>query len=156
VYFDLSGAKGILVSLLKLETVTTEEGKTTGTSTDQTKLDQREETLNKKQEELNKKEDELKTKEDELKTKEQDITDRENKVKDAEKTVDDQQKEYFTSVAQIYEKMDVKKAAKAISGLKSTQEMVQVLLYMTKEQAGKVLDQINSTVATQILSEMMK
>lgn len=155
VYFDIGGAKQIAASLLKLDAPVSAEGGTENSAAVE-QLDQREKTLDEKEQELSKKEDELNTKEQELGTKEQDITQRESAVKETEKTIDEQQKEYYTSVAQIYEKMDVKKAAKAISGLASTQEMAQVLLYMTKDQAGKVMDQINATVATQILSEMMK
>lgn len=157
VYFDIGGAKQIAASLLKLEATASADG-TGGTdnTAEQSQLDKREETLKQKEQELSKKEDELKTKEDELNTKDQDLTQRETTVKDAEKKVGEEQDKYYTSVSQIYEKMDVKKAAKAISGLTSPQEMAKVLLYMTKDQAGKVLDQINSALATQILSEMMK
>jgi flagellar motility protein MotE (MotC chaperone) len=156
VYFDIGGTKQIVASVLELNTPAsaTEDG--TDKSAAQAQLDQREAALGKKEEELHQKEVDLKAKEDELSTKEQDLTQRESAVKEIETQVDEQQKQYYTSVAQIYEKMDVKKAAKAVSGLASTQEMAQVLLYMSSEQAGKVLDEINSAVATEILSEMMK
>ena len=156
VYFDIGGAKQIVASLLQLDTPAAAVEDGGDLSAEQAKLDQREETLGKKEEELHQKEIDLKKLEEDLNTKEQDLNQRESAVKDVEAKVGEQQKQYYSSVAQIYEKMDVKKAAKAISGLESPQEMAQVFLHMSSEQAGKVLDQINSVVATEILSEMMK
>ncbi|MGE5495292.1 MAG: MotE family protein [Burkholderiales bacterium] len=156
VYFDIGGAKQIVSSLLELDTPAVAAEGGANLSAEQAKFDKREKTLDAKEEELHQKELDLKKLEEDLNAKEQDLDKRESAVKDVEEKVSEQQKQYYTSVAQIYEKMDVKKAAKAISGLASPQEMAQVLLYMSSEQAGKVLDQINSAVATEILSEMMK
>jgi len=156
VYFDIGGAKQIVASLLELDTPAAAAEGGADLSAEQAKLDKREKTLDKKEEELHQKELDLKKLEEDLNAKEQDLNKRESEVKDVEEKVGEQQKQYYTSVAQIYEKMDVKKAAKAISGLTSPQEMAQVLLYMSSERAGKVLDEINSAVATEILSEMMK
>lgn len=154
IYLDLGGAKQMAVSLLKLEPAPAATDAAGGMT--QAELEQRSGELDKRDTGLDARQDALDTKEDELSTKEQDLKQRETAVTEAEGRVSEQRKIFLVSAAKIYESMDVKKAAKAIGGMDTAQEMAEILLYMDNIKAAAILDQLSSALATEILSEMMR
>jgi flagellar motility protein MotE (MotC chaperone) len=153
VYFDIAGAKQMVVSILKINA-----SAPTAESTAQTDMEAQTAALEQKAKDLSVREQNLKTKEDELGTKEQGIAGREKAVTDVEAQLnsDKQQQSYIQTSAKIFEQMDAAKAAKAIGGMKTTGEMAQILLHMSTEKAALVMNQMSSSLATKILSAMMK
>jgi flagellar motility protein MotE (MotC chaperone) len=153
VYFDIAGAKQMVASVLQISAPTT-----TAVSTANTDIEAQKADLEKRAKDLSVREQNLKTKEDELSTKEQDIAKREKAVTDAESKLasDKQQQVYIQTSAKIFEQMDAAKAAKAIAGMKTTDEMAHVLLNMSTAKAALVMNQMSSALATKILSAMVK
>lgn len=154
VYFDLGGTKQIAASLLKIEPVRTEADEQIKAKQDE--LDELMKTLDKKESDLDLREDELSTREDGLSAKEGELTQREAAVVKEETEADAQREAYLKTVAERFGKMDVKKAASAIAGMETAEDMAKLLLYIPTEQAALVMNQMKSALVTEILSEMMK
>jgi flagellar motility protein MotE (MotC chaperone) len=89
-----------------------------------------EERLNKKDTELSQRKSELDEKEEALNTKDQELKQRETAVAEGESRINKLKQEYLVSAAKIYEGMEAKKAASAIAGLKTKEEMVLIFLNM--------------------------
>lgn len=167
VYFDIGGAKQAAVSVLNLDTTATDSGDDTAQANDddaaaqasaQADIDAQKAKLEQRQKDAADKESALDQREQELNDKEQDLATREAAVSEAQTQADSTaaREQYLASAAKIFEQMDTAKAATAISGMSSVEDMAQILMHMSEDQAALIMDKLSSKLATTILSEMMK
>jgi len=162
VYFDLGGLKGAVVCALQTESPEPEETPVPTPDPQAAALSKLKKSLLDKEQALYLKEKDLKAKEEELGAKEEQIARREAAVAEAEsaksaaENAAAQAQAALIASAKIYEQMDPAKAAAAISGLKSVQQMADILTRMASDKAAKIMEQMKSTLATKILSQMVK
>lgn len=152
VYFDVGGLKNTAVSMLNLSAPTNAQLDAVNqqliaakeelqTVQDETK------DLKAKEEELDKKEQQLIARDQALDKKAQDIEDSKVQEKDAEDTI--------KAASVIFEQMDAKNAAEAISELETPQEMAELLTHMASDKAAAIMDEMDTKLASEIASEMM-
>ena len=148
VYLNIAGAKDALAGALGLTTI---ESASAQRAEAQAGIDEQ-------AAEIASEKSALKDWEKALEAREKDLTERESAVGGLEDTVaqQEQAEAELQTAAQIFAQMDAESAAKAIAGTKSVDEMVKILTNMPSEKAALVMDEMDSSVASDILSEMMK
>jgi Mg/Co/Ni transporter MgtE len=67
-----------------------------------------------------------------------------------------QTEEELAAAAEIFAQMDKESAAEAIANMTEVTDMVKILTHMPSEQAAVSMEEMDSDVVTEILSEMMK
>ncbi len=162
VYFNVGGSAEAVVAILK-DNIQADEEVYEGPSAEE---------LEKKQAELNKLEQTLEKRKKNIDRKEDDVSAQEKDLSEREKTLTQQLEDFKTesekvyalaqaqaelkATAQVFEKMDVQKAADAISKLKPVSRIADLFKAMNEEKAAQILDKMSSKLATSVLSAMMK
>ena len=152
VYFDIAGLKQKAVSLLKIDVPTDAQLATANEQLleAETKLGE----IEQREIELEQKSDELASFEQELLSTEQQLNGQIAQQENAKK-LEQEREEALAVSAGIFELMDVRSAANAISKLETVEEMASLLMNMTSEKAAQILDMMDSKLASEILSEMI-
>jgi len=107
---------------------------------------------------LRQKSKELTDREKELEGRETQVTLREETVAKAESSMQQAQaaQDDLAATAEIFEAMEPKVAATAISGLGSVDDMVALLRKLPSKTAADIVSNMEAKLATKVLSEMMK
>lgn len=160
IYFDLAGFKDAAVTALHL-------GDPTKTQLEA--LDARKQSFTEREDAIAAEEDAQKAATKELKAREKAVADKENALAEQEAaqtqkqadldalaaTLDAKQIELNSAVA-MFSNMDSQKAAKALSGVKSPADIALLLLYMDSEKSAEILNNMQSSLATKVMSEIIK
>lgn len=148
VYLNIAGAKDALAGALGLTTI---ESASAQRAEAQAGIDEQ-------AAEIAGEKSALKEREKTLDAREKDLSDREAAIGGLEGTASEQEQaaRELKAAAEIFAKMDATSAAKAIAGMKSVDEMVKILSNMPSEQAALVMNEMESKLASDILSAMMK
>jgi len=148
VYLNLAGAKDMVADVLGLTTIE---------SASEIRAEAQAE-IETQTAEIASEKSALKEREKALDAREKDLSEREAALSDLEAaaTEEEQAAKELKAAAEIFAKMDAASAAKAIAGMKSVDEMVKILANMPSEQAALVMDEMDSKLASSILSAMMK
>lgn len=152
VYFDVGGLRKTAVTMLNLSAPTNAQLDAVNQQINDAKKELKsvqDETkdLKAKDEELGKKEQQLASREQAIIIKEQEIENTKQQEKETEDTI--------KAASVIFEQMDAKNAAKAISELETPQEMAELLVHMESEKAAAIMDEMDTKLASEIASEMM-
>lgn len=152
-YFNLFGARQILADVLEL-------GKPTQAQLDEvnakiSELETKEEEYNSTIFNLNKREKEVTDKEKELDAKEKDLEKKETELTILKNSVQTGQKD-INSMAKMFELMDAKKAAKALSDMEKVEDIIVLLANMDSEKSALILNNMDSKMATKIMDEVTK
>ena len=148
VYLNLAGAKDAVAGVLGLTTI---ESASELRAEAQAEIDaQTAEIANEKAA--------LRERENALEARERDLIEREAAVSDLEDTTEEQEQDTaeLAAAGEIFAQMDPESAAEAIAGMESVDEMVKILTHMPSDQAALVMDEMDSDLASDILSAMMK
>ncbi len=160
VYFDLAGFKDATVTALHLSDPT---------KTQLEALDAREQSFAAREEAIAAEEDAQKAAAKELKTREKTVADKENALAEQEAaqtqkqaeldalaaSLDAKQIELTTAIA-MFSNMDSERAAKAFSGIKNPADIALLLLHMDSEKSAEILNNMQSSLATKVMSEIIK
>jgi len=158
VYFDLGGAKQMVASTLGLTTVKQADAEAAKlAAAAQADLETEQTKIKSSQESLSQKEEELDARERELNAREQALSEQEAALAETVGTADQQAQrdEQLDAAAEIFAQMDAASAAKAIAGMDSVADMAQILMRMPSEKAALIMENMKSSLVTQILSEMV-
>lgn len=159
VYFDIGGTKQSVIEMFSLDIPPDEQIVSAHQMVEEALTKQEE--LELQIETLDQQLDDWEDREDELIDKQEDLADKEQELAELEETIsgDDSETEgeddVLTATVKIFEEMDTAKAAEAIVGMETIQERVTLLINMTSDKAALILDQMDSELATKILSEMI-
>lgn len=162
VYFNIGGSAEAVIAVLKSNLPADEqtyEGPTIEElEKKQAELIKFEQTLEKRKTNIDRKEDEVSLLEQNLREREKTLAQQLEAFEEESKTVYAlaEAQANIKSTAQIYEKMDVQKAADAISKLKPVSLIAELLKAMDEAKAALILDKMDTKLATSVLSEMMK
>lgn len=161
VYLNVGGIRQMLVTFLQAGLP--QEGETESITAAeleqwQRELDEKAADLDAESEKLKKKSKQLSDREKELKDRESELTVREQALASAEASVQQTQEaqDDLETTARIFEAMDPKVAATAISGLSSVDDMVALLRKIPSETAAAIVSNMEAKLATRVLSEMIK
>lgn len=152
VYFDVGGLKKTAVSMLNLSAPTNAQldavnHQIAAARDELQSVKDETKDLKAKEEDLGKKEKQLETREEALDTREQQIEASKLQQKGADETI--------KAASVIFEQMEAKKAAKAISELETTKEMALLLTHMDSEKAAAIMNEMDTDLASEIASVMM-
>ena len=155
VYFNLGGVKDTVAEVLGLTTI---ESASSQTAAAQAEIDEQAAAITSEKAALKEREQELDSREKALNDREAQLSEREKAVGEQEETAaqEEQSVAELAAAAEIFAQMDAESAATAIAGMESIDEMVKILTNMPSEQAALVMDEMNSSLVSDILSEMMK
>ncbi|MFA5675347.1 MAG: hypothetical protein WDA65_02380 [Christensenellales bacterium] len=161
VYFNVGGSAEAVVAILKENLPAEKEYE--GPSAEE--LEKMHTQLLKLEQTLEKRKTNVDRKEDEAVLLEKDLSEREETLAQQLEAFKTQSEEVYAlaqaqasikATANIYEKMDVQKAADAISQLRPVSYIAQLLKAMDEAKAALILDKMSTKLATSVLSEMMK
>jgi len=161
VYLNVGGLRQILAAALQSGLTTEGEAEAITAA----ELEQRQKELDGRAAELNAQTDRLRQKTKELSDKEKELNDRETQlalreeaVAKAESSMQQAQaaQNDLEATARIFEAMEPKVAATAISGLSTVDDMVALLLKIPSDKAADIVSNMEAKLATKVLSEMMK
>lgn len=152
VYFNVGGLKQTAVSMLNLSTPTNAQLEATNhqialareelqSVKDETK------DINARAAELDDKEKQLEARKQALNTRAEQIENEKQQDKDAEETI--------KAASLIFEQMEAKNAARAISELETVQEMALLLTHMASDKAADIMNEMDSDLTSEIASVMM-
>lgn len=160
VYFDIAGFKDATVTALHLSNPT---------KTQLEALDAREQSFTQREEAIAAEEDAQKVAAKELKAREKAVSDKERALTDQEAAQTQKQAELdalaasldakqieLTGAVAMFSNMDSERAAKALSGIKNPADIALLLLHMDSEKSAEILNNMQSSLATKVLSEIIK
>lgn len=162
VYFNVGGSAEAVVAILK-ENIQADEEVYEGPSAEE--LEKKQAELNKLEQTLEKRKKNIDRKEDDVSAQEKDLSEREKTLAQQLETFKTESEKVYAlaqaqaelkATAQVFEKMDVQKAADAISKLKPVSRIADLFKAMNEEKAAQILDKMSSKLATSVLSEMME
>ena len=169
VYFNVGGVRQKLADALQTQQAQA-DGETA--AMDEAQIKQRQSELDTQAAQLEEQKASLKTRTDKLKEREKTLEDNEKALADQEAALAvreetlkssesnaqqaQQEQDNLAATAKIFEAMKPAVAATAISGLKTVDEMVEVLLLMPPDKAAEILGNMEVKLATKVLSAMMK
>lgn len=146
VYFDVAGFKGKVVSALKLDAaVMAEVDKQQAQALE---LEQKQNDLNTRSAELDKLATTLQKREDA-------VAQKEATLKEAEQAVESSSAD-IAELAALLENMDAAKAAAAIGGMTQISDIARLLTKMDSAKAALILGNLDTALATEILTQMMR
>lgn len=160
VYFDIAGFKEAAVTALHLSDPT---------KTQLEALDAREQTFTQREDAIAAEEDAQKATAKDLKAREKAVAEKEtalaeqeaaqaqrqDELDDLASTLDAKKIELSNAVA-MFSSMDSVKAAKALSGIKNPADIALLLLYMDSEKSAEILNNMQASLATKVMSEIIK